>query len=168
MAEAYGLGYIVRHGSEPAHPVPGSTSTAAASLSIPAITPEAGRQGRLETEVIETHLRGLRRALTSLGVLPDDGTVPAPLPAEHFEGSSWVRCTAGGWWEPSVGVGESLARGQALGTVTSLHGDLIEQVVAPAGGVALCITSSPAVKDGGLLVNLGLREPDTTGRGKRL
>jgi uncharacterized protein len=163
MAEAYGLGYIVRHGTEPVHPVPGSTSTAAASLNIPAITPEAGRQGRLEAEAIETHLRGLRRVLASLGVLSDEETAPAPLPSEHLDGSSWVRCKVGGWWEPSVGVGESLARGQILGTVTNLQGDLVEEVVAPAGGVCLCVTSSPAVKDSGLVLKLGLREPVVAG-----
>jgi hypothetical protein len=46
--------------------------------------------------------------------------------------------------------------GQVVGTVTSLDGaTVLETVTAPADGVVIFVTSSPAVSDDGLLLGLG-------------
>jgi len=67
-----------------------------------------------------------------------------------------VRCADEGWWEPAVGPGEPVARGQVLGTVSSLDGArLLQTITAPAAGVPLFVTSSPAVAADGLLLGLG-------------
>jgi uncharacterized protein len=51
-----------------------------------------------------------------------------------------------------------VAAGQVLGTVSSLDGaDVLETVVAPADGVIIFLTSSPAVAGDGLLLGLGAR-----------
>src|SRR5260370_693032 len=56
----------------------------------------------------------------------------------------------------AVGVGESVAEGQLLGTVSSLDGGgLLQTITAPAAGVPMFITSSPAVAAEGLLLGLG-------------
>jgi hypothetical protein len=49
-----------------------------------------------------------------------------------------------------------VARGQVLGTGSSLDGaSLLQTITAPAAGVPLFITSSPAVAADGLLLGLG-------------
>lgn len=61
-----------------------------------------------------------------------------------------------GWWEPAVSPGEAVAAGQLLGTVSSLDGArLLQTITAPAAGVPMFITSSPAVAADGLLLGLG-------------
>ena len=70
----------------------------------------------------------------------------------------WLRSTGEGWWEPAVRPGEQVAEGQVLGTVSSLDGAEVRQTVtAPAPGVPMFITSSPAVAADGLLLGLGAR-----------
>ena len=86
------------------------------------------------------------------GPATQDGS---PGPA-HLRRFLWVRCADEGWWEPAVGPGESVAQGQVLGTVSSLDGArLLQTITAPAAGVPLFVTSSPAVAADGLLLGLG-------------
>ena len=185
LAEAYGLGYVVRQEPGPDRAVGGTTSTAAAEIGIPAIIAEAGGCGLVEPAAVAAHVRGLDRVLALLG-MSDDPAAGAPgatgsgdaapgdaAPGEARPGEAghdggrggepvhlgrflWLRATSEGWWEPAVRPGEPVAEGQLLGTVSSLDGAQIRQtVLAPSAGVPLFLTSSPAVTEDGLLLGLG-------------
>ena len=81
------------------------------------------------------------------------GPVPAPV---YLDGFIWPRTPRAGWWEPAVRVGETVSAGQVLGTVSTLDGGtVLETCTAPADGVILFLTSSPAVAADGLLLGLG-------------
>ena len=155
LATAYGLGYVIRQEPGPGRAVGGTTSTAAAEIGIPAITAEAGGCGLVEAAAVEAHVRGLDRVLAVLGMT--DGPVTARAAAPVRLGRFlWLRSTSEGWWEPTVRPGEQVAEGQVLGTVSSLDGaEVLQSVTAPAPGVPMFITSSPAVAADGLLLGLG-------------
>ncbi|HEY2306274.1 MAG TPA: hypothetical protein VGI05_10385, partial [Streptosporangiaceae bacterium] len=87
------------------------------------------------------------------GPAPEAGPAAAPVRLGRF---LWLRSISEGWWEPAVRPGEQVAEGQALGTVSSLDGaEVLQPVTAPAPGVPMFITSSPAVAADGLLLGLG-------------
>ncbi|HUC56534.1 MAG TPA: succinylglutamate desuccinylase/aspartoacylase family protein [Streptosporangiaceae bacterium] len=154
LALAYGLPYVIRQEPGPDRAVGGTSSTAANEAGIPAITAEAGGCGIVEPDKVEMHVRGLDRVLVHLG-MTSSGPGPAPAPT-RLNRFIWLRSEEGGWWEPAVAVGESVAEGQLLGTVTSLDGfELRERILSPATGVPMFITSSPATVTGGLLLGLG-------------
>jgi uncharacterized protein len=157
MAEAYGLGYVIRQEPGPDRAVGGTSSTAAAEIGIPAIIAEAGGCGLVEPEAVAAHVRGLDRVLALLGMAddpaPDAGPPRAPTYLRRF---LWLYSTSAGWWEPVVRVGEQVAEGQLLGTVSSLDGGQVLQTIpAPSAGVPMFVTSSPAVAADGLLLGLG-------------
>jgi predicted deacylase len=155
LASAYGLGYVIRQEPGPDRAVGGSTSAAAAEAGIPAIIAEAGGCGLVERAAVDAHVRGLDRILAVLGMTGSPAPDASPGPA-HLRRFLWVRCADEGWWEPSVGPGEPVAQGQVLGTVSSLDGArLLQTITAPAAGVPLFVTSSPAVAADGLLLGLG-------------
>jgi len=155
LATAYGLGYVIRQEPGPDRAVGGTTSTAAAEIGVPAIIAEAGGCGLVETAAVDAHVRGLDQVLAVLGMT--DGPVAAPTAAPVRLGRFlWLRSVSEGWWEPSVRPGEQVAAGQVLGTVSSLDGaQVLQSVTAPAPGVPMFITSSPAVAADGLLLGLG-------------
>jgi predicted deacylase len=157
LALAYGLGYVIRQEAGPDRAVSGTSSGAAAQAGIPAITAEAGGCGLVERHAVDAHLRGLNGVLAQLGMTADDA--PAGRPEPTLLGRFlWLRCAQAGWWAPAVTAGEQVIEGQMLGTVSSLDGSVEqESIIAPADGVIIFLTSSPAVADDGLLLGLGAR-----------
>ncbi len=157
LATAYGLGYVIRQEPGPDRAVGGTTSTAAAQIGIPAIIAEAGGCGLVEAAAVDTHVRGLDNVLAVLGMTDGPAAAPAAAPV-RLGRFLWLRSVSEGWWEPAVRPGEQVAEGQALGTVSTLDGgQVLQSVTAPAPGVPMFITSSPAVAAGGLLLGLGAR-----------
>ena len=157
LALTYGLGHMVRQSSD-GRTDTGTTSAAAADLGIPSFTAESGECGVLARDAVDRHLRGLRNVLRHLRLLPGEATV-FDRPVEH-DGWIWMRTTDAGWWQPAVETGTSVAAGDLLGTVSPVIGGTPTRITAPAPGVPLFITSSPAVCADGLL--LGLALPATT------
>jgi predicted deacylase len=153
LALTYGLGHMVRQSSD-GRTVAGSTSAAAADLGIPSFTAESGECGLLDRAAVDRHLRGLRNVLRHLRLLPGEAVV-FDRPAEH-DGWIWMRTADAGWWQPAVETGTSVAAGDLLGTVSPIIGGTPTRITAPAPGVPLFITSSPAVCADGLLLGLAL------------
>jgi predicted deacylase len=157
MATAYGLGYVIRQEPGPDRPISGTSTSAAAAIGIPAITAESGQCGLVEPAAVDRHVRGLDRVLALLGMAEDPaaGAGPAPAPT-YLQRFLWLYTTSPGGWEPAVRPGEQVTEGQLLGTVSSLDGaEVLHVLTAPSAGVAMFITSSPAVAAEGLLLGLG-------------
>jgi uncharacterized protein len=164
LAFAYGLGYVIRQEPGPDRAVAGTTSAAAAEIGIPAITAEAGGCGLVEEAAVGLHVRGLDRVIAALGMTGDPAGHPDPAgsgqdqigPPAELRRFLWLRCSDAGWWQPVVRPGEEVAQGQMLGTVSSIDGSqVLQSITAPANGVPMFITSSPAVAADGLLLGLG-------------
>jgi hypothetical protein len=153
LALTYGLGHMVRQSSD-GRTVTGSTSAAAADLGIPSFTAESGECGVLAKDAVDRHLRGLRNVLRQLRLLPGE-PIAFDRPVEH-DGWIWMRAAEAGWWQPAVETGTSVAPGDLLGTVSPVIGGTPTRITAPAPGVPLFITSSPAVSADGLLLGLAL------------
>ena len=154
LATAYGLGYVLRQAPGPAQTVAGSTSAAAAAAGVPAIIAEAGGCGLVEEAAVAAHIRGLDGVLRYLGMSADGPDTATPVPV-YLNSFIWPRTPSAGWWEPAVRVGEAVHAGQALGAVSTLDGGaVVETFTAPADGVVLFLTTSPAVAPDGLLLGL--------------
>jgi hypothetical protein len=152
LAVAFGLPYVVRE--EPAAGLAGMTCSAAAQAGIPAIIAEAGGCGLLDPVAVELLVDGTRNVLRSLDMLP--GPVHLPRADMRLVGAfDWLRCRGAGFWEAAVEAGEEVKEEQLLGRVTTLHGDVLEEIRAPRNGVVLFLTTSAAVSDDGLLLGLG-------------
>jgi predicted deacylase len=153
LAMTFGLPHVVVQ--PPAGgPIGGTTNGAAARASIPAAIAEVGGVGQLRPQDVEMHLRGLRRVLQRLGML--EGT-PEPLPEPLMIGDFvWVRTERGGFFRKAIAAGDQLAAGSSLGTMVDLWGEPIQDIPSPVAGVALFVTTSPAIKDDGLLVGIGV------------
>jgi uncharacterized protein len=153
LALSYGLGHMVRQSSA-GRTVAGSTSAAAADLGIPSFTAESGECGILARDAVDQHLRGLRNVLRHLSMTAGEAAT-FDRPVEH-DGWIWMRTPEAGWWQPAVGTGAPVAEGDLLGTVSPIIGGEPARITAPAAGVPLFITSSPAVGADGLLLGLAL------------
>ena len=157
LAAAYGLPYVIRQSAGTGPGISGMSSAAASAAGIAAITAEAGGCGLVEEHAVAAHVAGLNGVLAALGMTQtahEPGAAPAP--PTYLGRFIWPRCQRAGWWAPTVKVGDTVTAGQVVGTVTSLDGAVVQETVtAPADGVTIFVTSSPAVADDGLLLGLG-------------
>lgn len=153
LAVAFGLPNVIvqeRSGG----PIAGTTNGAAAEAGIPAAIAEVGGVGQLRQADVELHLRGLRRVLIHLGMT--EGTLE-PLPAPTMIGAFvWVRTERGGFFRKRIAAGDTIAAGQPLGQMVDLWGQPQEEISSPVDGVALFVTTSPAIGDNGLLAGIGV------------
>jgi predicted deacylase len=152
MAVAYGIQHVIKQPAA-ARVTAGTTSSSAADVGVPAITAESGGNGILDRQAIATHVRGLRNVVSTLGMLPYE-VEQAPRQIEHDHGWNWIHTPVGGWWEPLVELGKRVEKGDVLGRVSDLFGDVIHEVKAPEAGILMLITTSPAVAANGLLTIL--------------
>jgi len=160
LAAAYGLPYVIRQVVGPDRPVSGTSSGAAAEAGIPAITAEAGGCGLVEEAAVAMHVAGLNGALALLGMADFASVTAVGVRSTQTQLGRflWLRCRDAGWWSPTVAAGEKVSAGQVIGTVSTLDGaQVLESIVAPADGVIIFLTSSPAVAADGLLLGLGAR-----------
>ena len=141
MAQAYGLDYVV------IGPLPGSTTTAAATLGIPAVLGEVGGQGRWPETDVALHEAGLRRALRAAGLIDDAPDEPRRT-TRRLGMDVWLRADASGCWMPGVEVGQAVEAGQRVGEVQDPFGRILQVVEAPIGGVVLFIVTSLAMNAG--------------------
>jgi len=157
LATAYHLPYVIRQVAGPDRAVSGTSTGAAAAAGIPAITAEAGECGLVQEHAVALHVAGLNGVLELLGMTDaQPGGLAPPAEQTRLGRFLWLRCQDAGWWAPSVGAGDTVTAGQVIGTVTSLDGSQeLEKIVAPAAGVIIFLTSSPAVAADGLLLGLG-------------
>jgi predicted deacylase len=153
IAVAFGLPYVVREERREGG-LGGMTSSAAAARGIPAIIAEAGGRGQLEEEAVQLLVDGVRNVLRRLRMLPGEPSPPA-RPQQRVASFVWLRCEQAGWWEAAVAAGDAVAEDSVLGRVRNLWGDVLEEIRAPADGVVLFLTTSPAVAADGLLLGLG-------------
>ena len=147
LAEAYGLRYLL------IGPSPGTTTTAAATLGIPAVLGEVGGQGRWPAEDVALHAAGFRRLLRAAGVLTD-APDEAAFTTELLPTEAWMRATTTGYWHPSVGVGDRVAAGTVVGEVQDAFGTVLERPEAPMDGVVIFLVSSLAMNVGDPLLAL--------------
>jgi len=150
VADAYGLDYLV------IGPLPGSTNTAAATRGIASVLGEVGGRGQWPESDVSAHAAGLRRALVAAGVLPTSAaTGPAGRASKLLTKEAWLRSDVGGYWHPSVDVGDEVAAGARLGEVRDAFGSVLLSVEAPIGGVVLFLVTSLAMNPGDPLLAIG-------------
>ncbi len=147
LAEAYGLRYLL------IGPSPGTTTTAAAALGIPAVLAEVGGQGRWPAEDVALHAAGLRRALKTAGLIEAAPAAPAHG-TDVLTTEAWMRATTSGYWHPAVAVGDRVTTGTIMGEVQDAFGAVLERPTATIDGVVIFLVTSLAMNAGDPLLAL--------------
>lgn len=147
MAWAYGIPRVLEA------EIPGSSMWAAARAGKPAVLAEAGGGGLLDEPSVATLLEGTERALAVAGVLPAAGvpSVSIGTPTKMI----WHRAAHQGMFYPSIKVGDRVERGQVLGRICDVYGDVLTEVRSEASGDIIFLVTCPPVSPGDPLLAVG-------------
>lgn len=134
----------------------GTLRRAATEAGIPAVTLEAGEPMRFQPEEVEHGVKGIRTLLNKLGMVTRISLWGEPQPV-YYE-SVWVRADTGGILFSKVALGERVAAGDALGTITDPITNKRATLTAPAGGRILGMALNQVVIPGFAAYRIGIEK----------
>jgi predicted deacylase len=158
MARAYGSPFVYAHrmgGGEGPDPglLDGALFVRLSRAGMPSILIEAGGGLPPAPGIVERATSGVMNALRELGVLPGD--VRPHGEQRVLRGFRIVTPDRGGLFTDGAALGQEVKEGQILARVIDAHGDVVEEIAAPVGGVVLTIPVNPAAGTGTWAYEIG-------------
>lgn len=145
MAEAYGIKYI--WGIEESGIVPGEGSTP-----IPSIMVECGQEGRIEEDYVQIHYQGVLNVMRLLGMVDSKGPAghkKRPVPMKR---AAKIECDVGGLFYAYVKPSDRVSKGDLLGEVKDIWGEVRQQIFAPSDCMILMFLSNPIINPGDVVL----------------
>ena len=155
LAVHFGLGIVVA-GAGP----DGSLRRESAQAGIPAIIYEAGAPHLFEEDEIARGVEGVANVMAYLDMIDRE---EAEIPDTRvYERSRWIRVAAGngGFFFPSVALGDFVEAGQSLGAVIDPLTDESFDVISSIPGEVIGMALPQPVLSGYALIHLGWHQPD--------
>jgi predicted deacylase len=153
MAKAFGADYILST-REGLYVSEQSPHVVMARRGATAMGVELGEGGRLESEITEQGLHGLRNVFRRISMLP--GKIESF--GRNFVISSMrvIRAKRGGLVHRRVELNDDVRAGDVVATITNIFGELTEEIRAPITGPVVRIATFPIVSAGERLIQLGV------------
>ncbi|QDT06338.1 Succinylglutamate desuccinylase / Aspartoacylase family protein [Rubripirellula lacrimiformis] len=148
IAEAFGTG-ILLHGSGPK----GSLRREATKAGCVTIVVEGGEVWKVESSVAECMSRGIFNVLKELDMM--QGEPDLPDSQVMIRETKWLRAERGGFMSMHVAPGDSVQKGQAIATNSSLLAEDQNRLETPFSGIVIGMTTLPAVQPGEPVVHVG-------------
>lgn len=153
LALYYGLPNLISTSTAGTWPDAGANYANSAEHGIPAIITEVGGIGQLEMADVETHLKGIRNVLRHVGVLEEPAEEPIGI--VEYQNFVWLYTPVKGIFYCDIQVGSKLKKDQIVGHMEDYFGTTLMDIKAPVDGKVLFLTTSPAMKENGLLMGIG-------------
>lgn len=156
-ANIFGAPVIWAHDTIP----PGRTVSAARARGIPWLYTEARGAGRIHPDDLAVYRNGVCHLLQHLDILPGSPTPAAPTLRLHGDGNVDASITTSrkGFLIPEVDLLDTVTKGQTLGTLRGLYGEILETFTAPRDGVVALIHVCPLINSGDpLFLITGIRD----------
>lgn len=155
IAKYYLLRNAVATTTDGAWPDNGTSYANASELGVPAAIVEAGGIGQLTKEATDTHLRGLYNVFRHFGIL--EGKSKEPTTFEVFKSMKWLYIENKGFFYCNVKSGDEVVEGQIVGRLVDYFGNVIEEPRANTTGRVVFCTTSPAMREKGLIMAVAYR-----------
>lgn len=152
LAQYYGLPNILSPTLGGSFSDKGMAHACASEKNIPSIIVEAGEIGQLDEVSVSIHLNGLYNVCKYLGCI--DGEPKKPEKINYYKTLVRVNTPKKGIFYTRVKIGEQIKKDQIIGIIEDYFGNEVEKIASPIAGRIMCLTTSPAVKDNGLLMEV--------------
>jgi len=136
--------------------IPKSFRKMALEMGVPTLVYEGGEAVRIEGFTIDVGLSGMSRVLKSLKLLKN--APPAQFEPKHFKKSSWVRSPKAGLFIWTQHSGNSVVKGEPLGTIKDPQGEWSYKVLAPKSGYIVGHSNASVVHVGDALFHFAYND----------
>ena len=136
----------------------GSLRHAARESGATVLLYEGGENWRFDEWAIAAGTDGVRRVLGRLGMVDPPDEEP-PGPSVECRSSSWVRARHTGFLHLDVRLGQEVAAGDRLGSVSDSFGKTLRLVRAHRAGIVIGRSEAPVVNGGDAVVHVASTDP---------
>lgn len=130
----------------------GSLNLAAPRQGVPVITAEVGGEGRCLEHFVQQQRDLIENVMKHYGLI--DGVAAEPDERILVRGT-FQPCTTGGMYRTKVELRDRVTRGQVLGTIYDLFGEILEDIEAPHDGIIVSQRTFPTIHCGDWTVLVG-------------
>ncbi|MBB3059340.1 succinylglutamate desuccinylase/aspartoacylase domain-containing protein [Microbulbifer rhizosphaerae] len=135
----------------------GTLRRAAVNAGIPTVTLEAGAPMVLDEVSVSHSVKGIRTLLNQLAMVSKFRLWGDPEPV--YYNSTWQRATTGGIIFSEVKLGESVRKGDLLGTVTNPITNVRKEIRSEYNGRVLGMAMNQVVQPGFAAYHIGIQAP---------
>jgi predicted deacylase len=152
LARHFGVGIVVLDEAPN-----GSIRREASDIGIPAIIYEAGEPLRFDLDQIAAGVQGIESVMAFLGMAEGGKEIEVP-DARIYTRTAWVRVPvgSGGYFFPTVELGQAVRKGDRLGTIIDPLTDRYTAIEADESGEVIGLAVAQIVLSGYALVHLGV------------
>jgi len=111
---------------------------------IPGALCESGRDGKIEREFVDLHYTGVLNVMRYLGMIEGKPSINTKA-RKMKDPQALVSAHKGGLYLASAEIGQEVKKGQVLGEILNLHGEVVETLRSPIDGVLICRSNYAAV-----------------------
>ena len=148
LAQAFGT-EIILDGRGPK----GALRREACRAGCPTIVMEGGEVWKVEPDIVESAMTGVRNTLVELGMI--EAVPQRPSFQLVITKKKWMRAEFGGFLRFHIRPGEIVERRQILATNSTLLGEELGVLRAPFDGIVIGMATLPAISPGEAVCNLG-------------
>lgn len=128
LATVFGIEYVIEY-----YPPP-RLHVAASKLGIPVILAEAGDEGKLREEDVELLYEGVLNVMMQLNIVPGKPKIAVKPKVINGRKMKYVTSKTYGLFYSYVKQGDIVAKGQQIGEIRNINGDILEKITAPIRG----------------------------------
>jgi predicted deacylase len=155
LAKAFGARVILN-----ASPRDGSLREMVTDKKIPMLLYEAGTALRFDARASRIGVEGILNVMRAIGMLPDAPLAHADKDFFIAKSTHWVRSPISGIFLTRKRLGESVARGDVLGSITNPFGDYEYDILSPHSGIIIGNSILPLANEGDGLYHIATFEED--------
>ena len=143
MARSFGFEYICLQRSNPDQ---FNRTIESAKIGVPAIQTECGSAGLLNINDFDRDFKGITNVMKYLNMI--EGTPEINVKQKLVESVIRLKVDEGGVFFPKVTIGQKVTKGETIGEIWNLHGELKSGIISPDNGVIRKIFTHQAVYTG--------------------
>lgn len=128
----------------------------AGQCGVPAIILERGGCGLVKEEEILQDVMDVKNILRGIGFLKDQPEVESEhvwVPTGYYEDAPCSGC-----WYPSKAPGDKIQKGERIGKICTIYGEILQDITAKSDGIILYQTASLGIEEGSSMIAYGVVE----------
>ncbi|MBL4819045.1 MAG: succinylglutamate desuccinylase/aspartoacylase family protein, partial [Deltaproteobacteria bacterium] len=116
-------------------------------LQVPLLVYEAGEAMRFDENAITLGVDSIKNVMRKIDMLSDEPVQEVTPIFSKEEG--WIIAHKGGILHPSVSLGQTIEKGDIIGTISDPFGaDIVEPIKSPKKGIVVGVNTAPLIHEG--------------------